>query len=81
MLLYGNRLDAAGSEDTPTAPSWEFYDLVKDPHENRNAYRDAEYAPVIREMKARLLELRKEACDEDKNSTVMQEILKKMYQD
>ena len=59
MFLYGNKLDATGSDDTPTAPAWEFYDLQKDPHENHNAYKDAEYAPVIKEMKARLLELRK----------------------
>lgn len=79
MFLYGNRLDATGSDDTPTAPSWEFYDLQKDPHENHNAYKDAEYAPVIKEMKARLLELRKEANDEDKKSEVMQEIIKKNF--
>ena len=33
MFLYGNKLDATGSDDTPTAPAWEFYDLQKDPHE------------------------------------------------
>ena len=43
------------------------------------AYKDAEYAPVIKEMKARLLELRKEANDEDRNSEVMQEIIKKNF--
>lgn len=79
MFLYGNRLDATGSEDTPTAPSWEFYDLQEDPHENHNAYKEAKYAPVIREMKARLLELRKEADDEDKGYPAMQEILEKYY--
>lgn len=79
MFLYGNKLDATGSDDTPTAPAWEFYDLQKDPHENHNAYKDAEYAPVIKEMKARLLELRKEANDEDRNSEVMQEIIKKNF--
>ena len=31
------------------------------------------------EMKARLLELRKEANDEDRNSEVMQEIIKKNF--
>ena len=72
-LLY------TSSDDTPTAPAWEFYDLQKDPHENHNAYKDAEYAPVIKEMKARLLELRKEANDEDRNSEVMQEIIKKNF--
>lgn len=79
MFLYGNRLDAKGSEDTPTVPSWEFYDLQKDPHENHNAYKDPQYAPVIREMKARLLELRKEANDEDKHLPAMQKILGTYY--
>ena len=49
MFLYGNKLDATGSDDTPTAPAWEFYDL------------------------------RKEANDEDRNSEVMQEIIKKNF--
>lgn len=79
MFLYGDRLDATGSEDTPTTPSWEFYDLQADPHENHNAYKDAQYAPVIKEMKKRLLKLRKEANDEDQNFPVMQEIMKQYY--
>ena len=71
MFLYGDRLDATGSDDTPTVPSWEFYDLKEDPHENHNAYKDARYSGVIRNMKKRLVALRKTVRDEDKNYTVL----------
>ena len=40
-----------GSSDYKSTPSWEFYDLQKDPKENHNAYGEKEYESVIREMK------------------------------
>lgn len=32
-------------------PSWDFYDLMKDPGEKHNAYNDKEYAPIVRNLK------------------------------
>ncbi len=40
IFLYGEPLGMTGSSDVPVAPSWEFCDLMEDPHENRNAYGD-----------------------------------------
>lgn len=37
---------------------WELFDLQKDPHEMRSVYGDAEYQPVVRELKAELARLR-----------------------
>ena len=37
-----------------TPAGWEFYDLVKDPHEMNNCYRDPEYQKVIQSLKKEL---------------------------
>lgn len=79
IFLYGDRLDATGSDKKPTTPTWEFYDLKKDPRENHNSYNDPQYASIIKEMKTRLLELRKEQKDEDLNSETMKRIMKSYY--
>lgn len=47
------------TENFDFTPSWDFYDLQNDPHENHNAYNDPKYAPVIKQMKKDLLRLRK----------------------
>lgn len=51
MYLYGDPLNMTGSSDYVSEPSWEFYDLLKDPKEDHNAYNDKEYAEVIKKMK------------------------------
>lgn len=48
MYLYGDPLNMTGSSDYVSEPSWEFYDLLKDPKEDHNAYNDKEYAEVIK---------------------------------
>lgn len=61
IFFYGNALlsDFDGNEDT----LWEFYNLETDPHEDRNAYREPQYANVIARMKAELVQLRRETGD------------------
>lgn len=75
IFLYGDRLNMTGSSDYVSKPSWEFYDLEKDPKEDHNAYNDKEYASIIKEMKKEMLKLRQEVGDTDENSPRMQEIL------
>jgi len=41
-------------------PGWEFYDLVNDPHENKNAYNNPVYRDIIKKLK---LQLKKERED------------------
>jgi arylsulfatase A-like enzyme len=79
IFLYGDRLNMTGSDSTTHTPSWEFYDLKSDPHENRNRYNDPAYAGIIRQMKQRLLELRSSVEDTDKDTPHMQEIMAKHY--
>ena len=75
MFIYGDRLGMTGSTDCVSEPSWEFYDLLKDPHEDRNAYSDPEYQKVIRQMKQEMMRLRDETGDTDAGTVRMHEIL------
>lgn len=77
MFLYGDRLNMTGSSDYKSTPSWEFYDLQKDPKENHNAYGEKEYESVIREMKKEMMRLREEVKDTDEGEIRMMEILRK----
>lgn len=79
IFYYGNQLDMTDSEETHFTPSWDFYDLERDPHENHNAYHDSEYASIIKRMKKDLLKLRQEAGDTDEKYPEMQELLKQYY--
>ena len=40
-------------------PSWEFYDLQADPKEDHNAYGDAQYQGIIKQMKKEMMQLRR----------------------
>lgn len=52
-----------GMTDRPESRRWEFYDLDKDPHENRNAYDDPEHGDTIAALKERLRRLQEELDD------------------
>lgn len=69
MFLYGDRLNTTGSEKQPTVPAWEFHDLQKDPYEDHNSYNAPQYAEIIKELKTRLLDLRKQYADDDERTT------------
>lgn len=75
MFLYGNKLNMKGSEDKASTPSWEFYDLEKDPHENKNQYLNPVYAEEISRLKKEMLRLRHEFGDTDSTSLIMKEFM------
>lgn len=79
MFLYGDRLDMTGSEDKTHIPTWEFYDLQADPHENHNAYGDPQYASEIKSLKEELLRLREEYGDTDEARPRMLEIMEEYW--
>lgn len=79
IFLYGDKLNMTGSSDYVSTPSWEFYDLKKDPKENHNAYAEKEYASVIKEMKQEMLRLKEEMGDTDAGSERMQDVLKRAF--
>ena len=79
MFLYGDRLNAKGSDNKPTTPAWEFHDLLADPYEDRNLYGSPEYARIIESMKTELLKIRREVGDTDTGTQRMKEIMDSYY--
>jgi len=78
-FFYGQPLGKPGTESTATEPNWEFYDLQKDPKEGYNAYADAQYADVIKEMKEELLKQKAWVDDSDDAYPEMQEVFAKYW--
>ena len=74
IFYYGEPLDMTDGQETPTAPVWDFYDLQKDPKEDRSVYNEKEYAPVIKQMKKEMIKLRMEAEDTDDKYPQMQKL-------
>lgn len=56
IFFYGRKLHMKGSSDSDHVPSWEFYDLLLDPKENKNEYNNPIYKVVINKMKQDLIE-------------------------
>lgn len=54
---------------------WDFYDLEKDPNENRNAYNDPEYKEIIKELKKEILNQRELLGDTDADDKKVLEIV------
>jgi arylsulfatase A-like enzyme len=67
VFFYGLPLDASlGKGDfQPSTAGWELYDLQLDPQETNNVYDKLEYAPAVRVLKNRLLELKQRYGDHD----------------
>ena len=78
-FYYGQPLDMPGAEPKPTEPAWEFFDLLEDPQELRNAYDDPSYRETINLMKQDLIRLRTEAGDTDEEYPVIGEIIEKYW--
>ncbi len=79
VYFYGLPLDASGAVHYPTPEGWEFYDLKKDPGEERNAYDDPAYTDVIAEIKVSLKKLKDDIGDEDTRYPEMLELKKGLY--
>lgn len=78
-FFYGLPLDMTGAMQQATEPSWEFYDLKKDPTESRNAYGNPKYSETINELKKELAKLRSDVGDTDDQYPEMQELLKEYW--
>jgi arylsulfatase A-like enzyme len=63
IYYYGRALGSAGSIDKDTAPEWELFDVIKDPHEMNNVYDDPKLAGVVKKLKAELDRLQREYKD------------------
>lgn len=65
IFYYGLPLDANGAKKESSPAGWELYDMVKDPQETRNVYKDSAYQSVIPELKQELLKLKQQYNDTD----------------
>ena len=79
MFLYGDPLGMEGSDKEAKTPTWEFYDLKSDPHEDHNQYNNPKYKTIINQMKKEMLKLKSEAKDTDHENSKMSEIFKSYY--
>ncbi|WP_278410762.1 sulfatase [Phocaeicola coprocola] len=79
IFFYGRKLHMKGSSDSDHVPSWEFYDLLLDPKENKNEYNNPIYKVVINKMKQDLIEKRSLYDDIDYNNKEMNQILNQYY--
>lgn len=57
LLFYGAKIK---STKPTTPPSWELYDLKKDPTEDNNVYNNPEYTKTIKDLKEKLKQLRRD---------------------
>lgn len=78
-FFYGQPLEKPGSHTETTTPAWEFFDLEADPKELHNVYQDQQYATIIDDMKAALLQLRAEVGDTDEGDEIMTPILEQYW--
>ncbi len=65
IFFYGLPLDSNGVLPELTPAGWELYDLRNDPRELNNVYNDPGYREIVRELKKQLVEMKKDAGDED----------------
>lgn len=64
-LIYFHGQPCGITDYPPVSPSWELFDLEKDPAEMLNRYGDPAYAPMVNELKQKLLQLKEYYGDED----------------
>lgn len=76
IYLYGDKLNMTGSSNNSNIPSWEFYDIKKDPHQNHNLYDDPKYRKTINKMKKELIKLKEQYKDQDSRYPRMVELNK-----
>ena len=79
-FFYGQPLDKKGTNKEITEPTWEFFDLQEDPKELHNAISNTKYSAIIQEMKLVMIEERKKYNDLDEDSEIMQDILKREFE-
>ncbi|MCB0540479.1 MAG: DUF4976 domain-containing protein, partial [Bacteroidetes bacterium] len=79
IFYYGQPLDLPGTHSETTDPSWEFYDLSEDPHENINQYHNPKYSNIISQMKKDLLEEKERVGDKDENFPIVNQIIKQNW--
>jgi arylsulfatase A-like enzyme len=81
IFFYGHPLNKAGAQKKSVTPTWEFYDLEKDPNEINNAYYSPEYKSVISALKSELLQLKSAVGDDDADNSALGRIMDAHWND
>lgn len=80
-LIYFHGQPLGMTDYPPVEPDWEFYDLVNDPSEMNNLYNAPEQQELIKDLKLKLLDLKKRYDCEDEKYPGLVEINKKYFWD
>ena len=64
IYYYGDPLNATGATGDQTNPTWELFDLKRDPEELQNLYSDPTYAHLREQLRTELRHLQVEVGDE-----------------
>lgn len=75
IFFYGLSLDT-DSNNPPSVPGWELYDLEKDPNERVNVYDDPFYHEIREELKKKLDAVKAELGDDDHQYPELLEVRK-----
>ena len=62
-----------------TKPGWELYDLLEDPQELNNVYKESRYAPTVLQLKQDLLQLKTDLDDRDEAYPELMALRKKHW--
>ncbi|ONI48323.1 hypothetical protein AN643_00240 [Candidatus Epulonipiscioides saccharophilum] len=65
IYYYGRALGSKGAINIETPQAWELYDLKNDPLELNNLYEKERYSTLVKDLKAKLLELKIKYQDTD----------------
>jgi N-acetylglucosamine-6-sulfatase len=76
-LIYFYGCNYQGEEQTP--PSWELYDLVKDPRELNNVYDQSEYREVRERLKIQFAKLRLDVGDDGSHYPACERIVQEFW--
>ena len=76
-LIYFYGCNYEGGYQTP--PSWELYDLSRDPEELNNVYDDPRYRKVRDELKDQFAELRKEVGDDGSHYPACEAVVQEFW--
>ncbi len=80
IFYYGLSLQMKGTyTNVATPPSWEFYDLEKDPYELRNQYNNVAYKSTIAKLKKELILLREDYGDALTDGQEMKKIIQENW--
>jgi N-acetylglucosamine-6-sulfatase len=77
IFFYGLPLDQTNNKPTP--PGWELYDLAKDPREMDNVYNDPAYQNIVQRLKQKLLDKKQSLGDTDDKYPALMKLREKAW--